>query len=92
MSKQSSKLTALALSLAMALSLVLPAGAIQVPAPLKPPSSAVLAEQNTATYLSWDEFLFQYVENHPELYENFDADAWFAAEYPWEDKEEFVQQ
>lgn len=87
--KKFSKLTALILSLVIALSLALPTWALEytVPSLLISPDTA-----ENGSYLSWDEFLHKYTEeDHPELYENFDADAWFAKQFPWEDKEEFLQ-
>ena len=42
-------------------------------------------------YLSWDAFLYQYLEEHPEHYEAFDADAYFARIYGgWYTKEEYM--
>lgn len=76
MKKRFTKLTALVLSLAMALSLTLP----------------VTAEEEDGSYLSWYEFFSQYAEEHrSEFYETFDADAWFEEEYGWEDKETFMK-
>lgn len=88
MKKKVSKLTALMLTLAMALSLALPAWAVEG---ADPPLLISPAPVESGTYLSWDEFLQQYVEDHPELYESFDADAFFAEEYPWETKEDFMR-
>lgn len=90
MKKRLSKLTALFLSLAMALSLALPAWAVEDTAapPLISPAPA-----ETASYLSWGEFLQQYVEDHPEFYDSFDADARFEASYGnWITKEEFMKE
>lgn len=76
MKKRFSKLTALVLSLAMALSLALP----------------VTAEEEDGSYLSWYEFFYQYTEEHrSEFYETFDADAWFEEEHGWIDKETFMK-
>lgn len=89
MKKRFSKLTALVLSLATALSLALPVWAVEGAAtpPLISPAPA-----ETASYLSWSDFLLQYVENHPECYEAFDADAWFLKDYSdLGTKEEFMR-
>lgn len=87
MKKRLYKLTALFLTLTMALSLSLPAVAAENAAP--PLISPAPAE--TASYLSWDDFLLQYVESHPQYYEAFDPDDWFTENYGWEEKEEFIQ-
>ncbi|MDE6107587.1 MAG: hypothetical protein K2F83_02795 [Oscillospiraceae bacterium] len=52
-------------------------------------------EEETASqtgYLSWYEFILRYLEEErPEIRENFDADAFFAEEYPWWEKEEYME-
>ena len=87
MKKKLSKLTALLLSLTMTLTLALPAWAIEdTPPLLVPPAPA-----GSAGYLDWDDFLYQYLEEHPEHYEVFDADAWFTSNYgSWITKEDFM--
>ena len=88
MKKKLSKLTALLLSLTMALTLALPAWAIED----TPPLLVSPAPAGSADYLSWDDFLYQYLEEHPEHYESFDADAWFTEHFGlFESKEEFMQ-
>ena len=87
MKKKLSKLTALLLSLTMALTLALPAWAIED----TPPLLISPAPADSAGYLDWDDFLYQYLEEHPEHYEAFDADAWFTSNYGgWYTKEDFM--
>lgn len=91
MKKKLSKLTALLLSLTMALTLALPAWAIED----TPPLLVSPAPAGSADYLSWDDFLYQYLEHyaeeHAEYYEAFDADTWFAENYSeWYTKEDFM--
>ena len=87
MKKKLSKLTALLLSLTMTLTLALPAWAIED----TPPLLISPAPADSAGYLDWDDFLYQYLEEHPEHYESFDADAWFTSNYgSWYTKEDFI--
>ena len=87
MKKKLSKLTALLLSLTMALTLALPAWAIED----TPPLLVSPAPADSAGYLDWDDFLEQYLEEHPECYETFDADAWFVEYFSYYgSKEEFM--
>ena len=74
--KTMKKLLSFALSLSLAVSLAVPALADEPPA--------------AAPILSEEEFRDQYVADHPELYEAFDPDAYFAETYPWRDKEEYM--
>lgn len=91
MKKRFSQLTALFLSLTMALTLALPAWAVE-DAPLPAPDAGVSEPADSNSYLSWYEFLQQYVTEHPEYYEAFDADAWFEEAYGnWITKEEFMK-
>ena len=88
MKKKLSKLTALLLSLTMALTLALPAWAIED----TPPLLISPAPADSADYLDWYDFLYQYLEEHPEHYEAFDADAWFTEHFGlFESKEEFME-
>ena len=75
--KTMKKLLSFALSLSLAVSLAVPALADEPPA--------------AAPILSEEEFRDQYVADHPELYEAFDPDAYFAETYPWRDKEEYMK-
>ena len=87
MKKKLSKLTALLLSLTMALTLALPAWAIED----TPPLLISPAPADSADYLDRDDFLYQYLEEHPEYYEAFDADSWFTSHYgDWYTKEDFM--
>lgn len=76
---------ALFLSLILTFSLAAPAWA------LEPPVSQPPAEAGEETvYLSLDEFIEKYIEEHSEYYEAFDADAYFAQNYDWCTKEEYM--
>lgn len=72
------QLTALFLSLTLALSLALPAWAVEDPIFSFPDIQPV---EDSSPYLSWDDFLQQYLADRPELYESFDADAYFIQSY-----------
>ncbi len=76
-------LTAIGLVLALLLGTASPVLAAE-------PAPAQLAEESEG-YLAWDEFMYQYMEEHPEHYESFDADTYFAGTYgDWYTKEEYM--
>lgn len=94
MKKRFSRLTALFLSLTMALTLALPAWAVE-DAPPPAPDTGVSEPADSAGYAGYLDrlnFSIQYTTvDHPEYYEAFDADAWFAEHYgDWYSKEEFM--
>lgn len=91
MKKHFSRLTALFLSLTLALSLALPAWAAEDPI-FSSPVILIQPVEGSSSYLSWDEFLQQYLADRPERYESFDADAWFEENYSdWITKEDFME-
>lgn len=67
----------LMLSLTLAVSLTAPALAMEAPA-------------ETSERLTFYAFKVQYLADHPELRDDFDADAWFATCYSWWSKDEYM--
>lgn len=80
------RVLSLILTLAMALSLAVPALAAEEPIP--PEETGALA--GTAALVDFYAFSEQYLADHPELYENFDPDAYYLTQYYGYSKEEYM--
>lgn len=89
------RILSLALALSLAVSLVIPAYAVEDATEADLPEvvtdgEAEAAPEDGIIYLDMDDFAPYYIEKHPELHDAFDADAWFAEEYTWCTKEEYM--
>lgn len=79
------------LSLSLAASLTAPALAMEAPAGTAPVSAEELTMTLADIYGSFAvEYAQQYKLDHPEAYAAFDADAWFAQEWDFYDKDSYM--
>ena len=77
------RVLSLILTLAMALSLAVPALALEPPA-----ESETLG--GTAELMEYYTFTEQYLADHPEIYESFDPDAYYLTQYYGCSKEDYM--